>query len=582
MYTEQQKQSILYQGQVKLGDLAFEIAQKERYNDPCIDLYIQSKSIIAYIGTLQRESINQTLTDKELEKMYMALADCAEIDDLPIAVPLSGVANNIVVGGQGPVGPPGPQGPAGPSGAQGIPGDAGVAGDEGPQGNPYRTILVAADFNEAQVTAIQTGQGDYLLNNNEYYTVFVESDTRADTNTPAGIAGDMTGHVVAYESPGVWYDWGIWQGPVGPQGIQGIQGPAGPAGPNGDDGAVWYTGSGVPSAGLGADGDLYLRLTGTKTAPDGDVYVKAGGVWSVTGNILGPQGPPGADGEGVAYYGGLIAESGTFTDAALDNAYVIITDYTSLMNNDGITGNILTGTLTVDNDGDYHLYAHIIAVSTPAVTLRIQFHLNGTPYGPVMDQAVPANGVLRLTLAFEAENLLATNVLDLRIQASTGGPVLTNVIYANVGLHTIGGQGTSGADGLAGKALIHVEEDITLDEAKILAVEGGAYTPQDPYAASVFTDSRANQALPAPLAGVMSNHSIAYDGTNWFDNGVWRGPAGATGPAGPAGPTGPAGPQGIQGVQGLTGADGRSVQVFTGPATPGGTIFEGDVWLPGV
>ena len=55
-------------------------------------------------------------------------------------------------------------------------------------------------------------------------------------------------------------------------------------------GAVWYNGSGVPSGGLGIDGDYYLRTS------NGDVYYKATGSWSVVSNITGPTGATGATG----------------------------------------------------------------------------------------------------------------------------------------------------------------------------------------------------------------------------------------------------------------------------------------------
>jgi len=50
-------------------------------------------------------------------------------------------------------------------------------------------------------------------------------------------------------------------------------------GTNGTNGSVWYTGSGVPSAGLGVNIDFYLRTT------NGDVYSKASGSWVVTQNL---------------------------------------------------------------------------------------------------------------------------------------------------------------------------------------------------------------------------------------------------------------------------------------------------------
>lgn len=82
------------------------------------------------------------------------------------------------------------------------------------------------------------------------------------------------------------------RGPAGPRG------PRGPAGPRGADGggggggggSTWYDGAGAPAGGLGVDGDYYLRTS------NGDVYTKAAGAWSVTGNIQGADGADGADG----------------------------------------------------------------------------------------------------------------------------------------------------------------------------------------------------------------------------------------------------------------------------------------------
>lgn len=60
--------------------------------------------------------------------------------------------------------------------------------------------------------------------------------------------------------------------------------------PPGGTGSVWYDGAGVPAAGLGNDGDYYLRST------NGNVYSKAGGVWSIVANIRGPAGANGTNG----------------------------------------------------------------------------------------------------------------------------------------------------------------------------------------------------------------------------------------------------------------------------------------------
>lgn len=64
----------------------------------------------------------------------------------------------------------------------------------------------------------------------------------------------------------------------------------GVAGTNGAPGAVWRSGSGVPSNGLGIDGDYYLNTANS------DVYFKASGTYSVVVNIKGATGLTGAAG----------------------------------------------------------------------------------------------------------------------------------------------------------------------------------------------------------------------------------------------------------------------------------------------
>ena len=60
---------------------------------------------------------------------------------------------------------------------------------------------------------------------------------------------------------------------------------------NGTNGSSILSGAGVPSGGLGDNGDSYLNTT------NGDVYSKTGGTWSITGNIKGVQGEQGIQGE---------------------------------------------------------------------------------------------------------------------------------------------------------------------------------------------------------------------------------------------------------------------------------------------
>lgn len=70
-------------------------------------------------------------------------------------------------------------------------------------------------------------------------------------------------------------------GPQGPQGPQGEKGDTGATGAPGKDGTAWLTGSEVPTAQTGKDGDFYINLT------TGELYLKERGEWSNIGNIRG-------------------------------------------------------------------------------------------------------------------------------------------------------------------------------------------------------------------------------------------------------------------------------------------------------
>lgn len=76
-------------------------------------------------------------------------------------------------------------------------------------------------------------------------------------------------------------------GPPGPFG------PIGPIGPAGLRGSFWFDGSGAPSIIVGSEeGDYYLDVV------NGNVYLYGGSVWTLEGNIRGPQGPVGPQGPG--------------------------------------------------------------------------------------------------------------------------------------------------------------------------------------------------------------------------------------------------------------------------------------------
>ncbi|MCK1668615.1 DUF2961 domain-containing protein [Bradyrhizobium sp. 153] len=106
------------------------------------------------------------------------------------------------------------------------------------------------------------------------------------SGAPSTITGQAEGDLYLDDTTGDVYEfaseWSL---------VMNIKGPSGPAGADGADGArgsLWYEGTGAPGTITGqADGDVYLDTA------SGDVYKRASGAWSLTGNIKGPQGDPG-------------------------------------------------------------------------------------------------------------------------------------------------------------------------------------------------------------------------------------------------------------------------------------------------
>ena len=101
-----------------------------------------------------------------------------------------------------------------------------------------------------------------------------------------------------------------------------------------------------------------------------------------------------------------------------------------------------------------------------------------------------------------------------------------------------GNQGEQGLPGLPGTATV-VKETSILNEAKITSIINTSGASQTNfYVLLVQTDSRTNKTLPTGISGDKTGHIILYDGTNWFDLGIYIGIQG---------------PQGIQGIQGIAG-----------------------------
>lgn len=143
-----------------------------------------------------------------------------------------------------------------------------------------------------------------------------------------------------------------------------------------------------------------------------------------------------------------------------------------------------------------------------------------------------------------------------------------------------GEQGPTGAQGPQGGGLVP-DEYGDLTDAKVAQIQAAAVDWV--FLVNPEGDLRADQNVPAGIAGDMERHLIMYHaGTNtWSDYGQFTGvegpagPQGIQGPAGPAGSQGPMGPQGEQGIQGPKGDTGDvGAQGPQGPAGPKGDTGE--------
>lgn len=126
IYTQDQKDSIIYQSQVWLGDLGETITDIERSMKPCDDLYCQGYAVRVNIQAIQRNdafvastpavvpAVQVGLEDWQLENMYTCLVDITGIKEYPVFTPIVLEEAPAVIIGQ-----PGATGPAGADGADG-------------------------------------------------------------------------------------------------------------------------------------------------------------------------------------------------------------------------------------------------------------------------------------------------------------------------------------------------------------------------------------------------------------------------------------------------------------------------------
>lgn len=209
-----------------------------------------------------------------------------------------------LTGATGATGATGPQGPKGDTGETGPAGPAGVAGPTGATG-ATGAAGAAATISVGSTTTGAAGSSASVTNSG------TSSAAVFDFTIPAGATGPT--------------------GPTGATGATGAQGPTGATGATGAagaDGKTVRSGSGVPSNGLGVDGDFYVN-----TAANTIYGPKTSGLWGSPTSLVGPTGATGATGatgstgatgatgaqgpSGVIAVSSPITNSGTSTSASL-------------------------------------------------------------------------------------------------------------------------------------------------------------------------------------------------------------------------------------------------------------------------
>ena len=210
-------------------------------------------------------------------------------------------------GAQGPKGDPGAQGPAGIQGPQGATGAQGVKGDTGAQGPKGDTGAQGIQGPQGNPGS----QGPQGTPGEKWFT---------GSGAPSGATG-IVGDWYLDSSNGDYHEktgasaWTLRGNLKGPQGAQGVQGATGQA-------EAWWSGASAPAAGTGAVGDWYLNTT------TGDVHEKTGGsVWTLRANIKGPQGPAGPSGASTFVAGSGVPTAGVGVDGAIYLDYVSLRFY---------------------------------------------------------------------------------------------------------------------------------------------------------------------------------------------------------------------------------------------------------------
>lgn len=318
-------------------------------------------------------------------------------------------------------------------------------------------------------------------------------------------------------------------------------------------------------------GEIYRYITTTPV--DGSLPTNISGDWELVLTLFTGAGTP-------------ATSKGVINDIWIDETNFIIykktgvATWTSLFSISG--AHILTGVLvptTEGVDGDMYVQSNGFIYTKAAGSWNYQFSVAGAAgvsdlYATTSSTSIDLDTITApmsitvatglaytvgqtVIVASRADNANNVEGTVSSYTTGTGVLILAPITATGTGIFTDWDVNLTGAPGKQGKAFIHTEADINFNEAKVTSVEGGTWTPENPWSASIANDTRVSLIAPTALSGSKTGYSIAYDGTAWYNNGRWLGAIG---------PQGVQGIQGIQGIQGLTGANG--LIPFTTIASP--------------
>jgi hypothetical protein len=330
--------------------------------------------------------------------------------------------------------------------------------------------------------------------------------------------------------------------------------------------AMWRGGTVAPSNTLGNNGDFYVNES------TGDIYQKAGGAWSLTGNIKGPQGPTGAAGATIRDGAGVPSNTlGTDGDYYIDNTngdfylkasgvYSLVANFTTRGADGGFSFGFLFETSTASGVSANHVR---LASTNPTVASNIYISYTDATsinVSPAWQSEAGAGDIIRVYQRTDptvwalykvtavvddpVNSQTALTVTYLSGTAITGSFTASMLLTVDIAKHGKGYAATSTTS-----RTIASSGSFTFATQSGLAYSAGARVR--------VTDSSntANwiEGVVSSYSGsslVMTADSSSGSGTiaSWNINIAGQpgaaGPQGATGSTGGAGPQGPTGPAG--------------------------------------